>query len=336
MAKKAIIPVFIPHAGCPHDCVFCNQRSISGHAAPPDPEEVVRTVETALLKTGPGAELAFYGGSFTAIPATDQERYLLSARPFILDGRLGGIRVSTRPDAIDEETLDRLEKYGVGTVELGAQSMDDFVLLKSARGHTSADTAKASRLIKARGFALVLQMMVGLPCDSPEKDMETCEKLCALSPDAVRIYPVVVLKGTGLYDLWMRGEYEALSVEKAVDICAKLLPVFESAGIRVIRLGLNPSDDLSGGEAVAGAYHPAFGELVRSAVYLARASKLLESADARGKTAVFSVPEKRLSAFIGRGRSNLAALKEKFGLAGIRAVPDEAFRGDGIGLKFIR
>ena len=276
-ARASIIPVFIPHWGCPHACVFCNQRRISGVKHPADAETVRAEVERAraVLPRGERAELAFYGGSFTAIPAEQQEALLSAAKAYLDEGVLSSIRLSTRPDAIDADVLSRLHRYGVETIELGAQSLCDEVLQCAHRGHTAADVENASRLIRASGFRLILQMMTGLPGDSPERSIRTAKKIIALKPDGVRIYPTVIVRDTELYDRWRAGEYREHTVEDAVALCARLLPLFEKAGIPVIRLGLNPTEELSGGAAVAGAYHPALGELVRSRILRNRAEELL-------------------------------------------------------------
>ena len=179
-----------------------------------------------------------------------------AAKTYLDREEINAIRLSTRPDAIDETVLERLHRYGVETVELGAQSMDAQVLRRSARGHTAEDVERASKLIKASGFRLILQMMTGLPGDTAEKDIETARKIIALEPDGVRIYPTVIVRDTALYDMWRAGKYREHTVEDAVSVCAQLVPLFEAAGIPIIRLGLNPTDDLSGGDAAGGAYHP--------------------------------------------------------------------------------
>ena len=262
-ARESIIPVFVPHLGCPHNCVFCNQNRISGQLEPATPQTVIDEIENAaaFLPKGGKRQLAFYGGSFTAIPAAEQEALLGAAKTYLDRGEINAIRLSTRPDAIDETVLERLHRYGVETVELGAQSMDAQVLRRSARGHTAEDVEHASKLIKASGFRLILQMMTGLPGDTAEKDIETARKIIALEPDGVRIYPTVIVRDTALYDMWRAGKYREHTVEDAVSVCAQLVPLFEAAGIPIIRLGLNPTDDLSGGDAAGGAYHPALGEL---------------------------------------------------------------------------
>lgn len=326
--KQRIIPVFVPHLGCPNNCVFCNQRRISGAQGAPDREELVSIVEEALSKNADGTEiqLAFYGGSFTAIPFREQEELLEGVSPFVRDGRIKSLRVSTRPDAIDTEALDRLERYGVTTIELGAQSMCPEVLDASGRGHSPEDTVRASELIKARGFQLVLQMMTGLPGDTKERSIGTARKIISLGPWGVRIYPTVVLKDTPLYDLWQSGLYTPHSVEEAVDWCADILPMFESSGIKVIRLGLNPSEELSGGQAAAGAYHPAFGELVRSRILLRKAGALLRP-NPHGDSVILTVNPSDISAMVGQKRCNAELLCKEFGLKRLKIVGGNVERG---------
>ena len=328
-ARESIIPVFVPHLGCPNDCVFCNQRRISGQQLPAGPDTVKNAIESAaaFLPKGEKRQLAFYGGSFTAIPVCQQEALLTVARQYMERGDISSIRLSTRPDAIDDRVLDRLEAYGVETIELGAQSLDDGVLLLSGRGHTAEDVEKASRLIKARGFKLILQMMTGLPGDSPEKDIETAKKIIALNPDGVRIYPTVIVRDTALYDMWKAGAYEEHSVEDAVQVCAELLPLFEAAGIPVIRLGLNPSDDLSGGDAAGGAYHPALGEMVKSRIMLRKAEALLSSVKP-GSCILIEVPRGKSSQMTGQKRCNVLRLCEEFALAELKIKENPALEGE--------
>lgn len=314
--RKSIIPVFIPHLGCPHDCVFCNQKRISGSLLPACPEDVVRAVEEALPKCET-PQLAFYGGSFTAIPREQQLALLEAAAPYLADGRISSIRVSTRPDAISTEVLDVLWEKGVRTIELGSQSMDDSVLARSWRGHTAGDTEKASKLIKDRGFSLILQMMTGLPGSDREKDIISAKKIAALKPNGVRIYPTVIIRDTALADMWKEGKYEEHSVEAAAEVCGEILPIFEEAGIFVIRLGLNPSDELSGGDALGGAYHPAFGEIVKSRIYLEKARKMLRGTEA-GSSVVLGVNRACISQMSGQKRSNILSLMDEFALKELR------------------
>ena len=231
------------------------------------------------------------------------------------------IRLSTRPDAIDEAVLARLKSFGVSTVELGAQSMDDGVLRLSGRGHTAEDVRRASRLVKEAGFELILQMMTGLPGDTEEKSLHTTRELIALRPDGVRIYPTVIVRDTALYELWQHGQYREHTVEDAVALCAKLLPLFDAAGVPVIRLGLNPTEELSGGAAVAGAYHPALGELVRARILREKARALLQGVPP-GSRVTLAVRPRLLSQLVGQRRENLAFLTRELGLSSLEAKPD--------------
>ena len=320
-ARASVIPVFVPHLGCPHACVFCNQRRISGRERPASAEDVREALRLARAVPREGKrELAFYGGSFTAIPEKQQLSLLSAAKEALDAGEIDAVRLSTRPDAVDAAVLERLRAYGVETVELGAQSMDDTVLRASGRGHTAAEVRRASEMVKAAGFRLILQMMTGLPGDTPEKSVETARRIIACRPDGVRIYPTVIVRDTTLYELWRAGLYREHTVEDAVSVCARIVPLFEDAGIPVIRLGLNPTEELSDGAAVAGAYHPALGELVKSRILYDRAAALLEGT-APGSRVTIEVPPARLSQMIGQHRRNVTALRERFSLAELRVRP---------------
>ena len=265
--KKGNISIFVPHLGCPQQCSFCNQKTITGKEKQPTPEDVENAVETALKRKGFEYEIAFFGGSFTAIDREYMISLLEAAQPYIKDGRIKGIRISTRPDFIDGEILDILKKYGVSSIELGAQSMDDEVLKANLRGHTAKDVENAAKLIKEYGFELGLQMMTGLYKDTDEKAIKTAKRIIALKPETVRIYPTVVLKGTYLAELFEKEEYKPQTVDDAANLCTKLLPLFEEAKIKVIRLGLHASDDIKK-NMVGGAYHESFGEIVQSRIML--------------------------------------------------------------------
>ena len=319
MPKNSIIPVFVPHLGCPNNCVFCNQNRISGALEPATAETVINAIENAAALTPNESkrQLAFYGGSFTAIPAAMQLELFEAAKPYLDKGTIDSIRLSTRPDAIDEETLQRLKKYGVTTVELGAQSMDDRVLYLAGRGHTAAEVENASRMVKSAGFKLILQMMTGLPGDTEESTAETARRIIALEPDGVRIYPTVVVKDTELCDMWQRGEYTQHTVEDAVRFCSRIVPMFEAAGIPIIRMGLNPTEDLSGGDALGGAYHPALGELVYSRIMRNEAEKLLEGVK-EGSSVVLGVNSADISKAIGQQRCNIEYLTERFKLKNLK------------------
>ncbi len=261
--KKGNISIFVPHLGCPRQCSFCNQKTITGREKQPTPDDVKTAVETALKRKGYEYEIAFFGGSFTAIDREYMKSLLEAAYEYVKNGSVNGIRISTRPDFIDEEILDILKSYGVTSIELGAQSMDDEVLSANLRGHTAKDVENASKLIKDYGFELGLQMMTGLYKDTDEKAIQTAKKLIALEPETVRIYPTVVLKNTYLAELYEKEIYVPQNVDDAAELCTKLLPMFEEAGVKVIRLGLHASDDIKK-NMVAGAYHDSFGEIVES------------------------------------------------------------------------
>jgi len=323
-AKKSIIPVFIPHLGCSHECVFCNQKRISGSLLPALPGDVAKLLKASKAK---GAALAFYGGSFTALSEAEQIAFLKAAQPFLQDGTIAEIRLSTRPDCISEQGLALLKAYGVKTIELGAQSMDDAVLAVCSRGHTAQDTRNAAALVKAHGFELGLQMMTGLCGASAQSDEQTAREIASLSPDAVRIYPAVVIKDTRLAELFANGDYAQHTVAEAVELCARILPIFEAAEIPVIRLGLNPTEELSGGVAIAGAYHPAFGELVKGRIFLEKARALMTEIPS-GSEAVLRVNPSCVSQMAGQRRCNIKALLEEFSLAGLKICADEIKCGE--------
>lgn len=314
--KHVNIALFVAHIGCPNTCSFCNQCTISGKQETAKPADVKEAVETAVKSGCIGGQLAFFGGSFTAIDRAYMLELLKAAYPFVEDGSITGIRISTRPDAIDEEILDVLKKYGVESIELGAQSMSDDVLKKNRRGHSAADVVRASKLIKEHGFELGLQMMTGLFGDSDEGAVYTAQEIIKLNPDTVRIYPTVVLEGTELADLYRNGEYRPQTIDGAVKLCAKLLCMFEEHDIRVIRLGLHSGGGVEDGY-LAGAYHPAFRELCESEIYfnrvlseLEQASKLHDVSD-KGHSYKIFVNSKEISKMTGQKKTNIVKLKDK-------------------------
>lgn len=330
-ARECVIPVFVPHLGCPNDCVFCNQRRISGSTKPATAADVNKAIDAAaaLLPAGAKRQLAFYGGSFTAIPVPEQLALLSAAKRRLDAGDIDALRLSTRPDAIDGAVLKRLRDFGVETVELGAQSMCDEVLALSGRGHTALDVENASQIIKSAGFRLILQMMTGLPGDTKARSVDTARRIIALKPDGVRIYPTVIVRDTALYDLWQAGLYQEHTVYAAVDYCAALVPLFESAGIPIIRMGLNPTDELSGGAAAGGAYHPALGELVKARIMLDTARDKLNSAAVAPHSAVtLGVNSKQISQMAGQHRGNIAALTAEFDLAALKIRPADVKPGE--------
>lgn len=323
--KKGNISLFIPHLGCPHKCSFCNQNTITGKQSQPSADDVRAAVETALRKKNYDYEIAFFGGSFTAIDREYMLSLLKAAYDYVKDGRVNGIRISTRPDCIDEEVLDILKKYGVTSIELGAQSMDDEVLRANFRGHTAEDVENASRLIKSYGFELGLQMMTGLYFDTDEKAVQTAQKIIDLAPDTVRIYPTVVLKNTYLAKLYEDELYKPQTVDDAANLCTKIVPMFEKAGIRVIRLGLHSSPELKK-NMIAGAFHDSFGEIVKSRYML---NKILKYPPADYEIMVNS---KSVSQLKGQQKRNIYFLMEE-GYNIKVTVNDKVAAGD---IKIIR
>lgn len=304
------IALFVAHVGCPNMCSFCNQHIISGKQETATAADVDAAVKTALDSGCCDGQLAFFGGSFTAIERPYMMELLRAAKPHIDRGEITGIRISTRPDAIDDEVLTILLEYGVKAIELGAQSMDDDVLLKNRRGHTADDVRHASKLIKAYGFELGLQMMTGLYGDTEEGAIKTAEEIIKLQPETVRIYPTVVLEGTELADLYNAGKYKPETLDEAVETCAKLLPMFEDAGIKVIRLGLHSGGNVEDGY-IAGAYHPAFRELVEGQIYFEKAlTKLSQFEGGEDHTYKIFVNPKEISKMTGQKRQNIVQLRD--------------------------
>ena len=309
--KHANISIFVPHNGCKNRCVFCNQVRISGQAEEPTGEYVAELCSSHLAENADReCEIAFFGGSFTAIRREYMLELLDAAYPFVKSGAAAGIRISTRPDAITPEILEILKSHGVTAIELGAQSMDDRVLRLNRRGHTAADVKGASALIKAGGFSLGLQMMIGLygEGDSRAAASYTAGELIALKPDTVRIYPTLVVKDTELYDLYQKGEYQQLELDTAVDITANLLLSFKNNNISVIRAGLHSDASLRANQA-AGPFHPAFRELCEARIMRGAIDELLCGLPAGGYTV--AVAERGESRAVGNRKSNLIYFEQK-------------------------
>ncbi len=309
----------MPHNGCPHQCSFCNQRGITGQNVQPTPNDVAAAIETA-IKSGvdtQNTEIAFFGGSFTAIDRDYMVSLLDAAKPYIKE--FYGIRCSTRPDAINREILDLLKSYGVTSIELGAQSMCDDVLLKNERGHSSTDVVKSSNLIKDYGISLGLQMMTGLYGSDIEKDYYTAEKIAELCPDTVRIYPTITMKNTRLEDLYKSGKYVPYNEEETISVCAHILNLFYSKDINVIRVGLHYSKDLTDNK-IAGYYHPAFREICESRIFYNKLLESLSNSCNKGDYTVY-VGQKFLSKAVGQKKSNIIRLREKG--YNIKFVPDD-------------
>ncbi len=305
-AVHSNISVFVPHIGCPNMCSFCNQRHITGKVFAPRAVDVSAAVETAVKspKYDPKTtEIAFFGGSFTAINRNYMTELLKTAAAYVENGTVCGIRISTRPDAVDGEVLELLKKYRVTAIELGAQSLDNRVLGMNNRGHTAEDVVKAAALIREYGFELGLQMMTGLYCDNDETALETVRGIIKMRPDTVRIYPTIVLKDTDLAALYADGIYKPQSLDDAVDLATKMLLMFYDAGIRVIRLGLHSIENKA---YIAGPWHPAFSELCQSKIYFDKAKNELKE---KGDYSLF-VNKSSVSKMTGQKRSNLAKLAE--------------------------
>lgn len=309
--KHSNISIFVPHVGCPHKCAFCDQRTITGEEKLPHAEDVWRSCTRALgeVSDPDDTEIAFFGGSFTAIPREYMTELLDEAKKFVGKGRFKGIRISTRPDCINDEILAILKDSGVTAIELGAQSMCDDVLLKNERGHSAQDVFDAARLIRSYGFELGLQLMVGLWGSDMEKERQSMEAIISIRPDTVRIYPVVILRGTRLGELFLSGEYLPMEFDDVVGLCAEMIERFEAENIRVIKCGLHASEFVEK-DMVGGFYHPAFRELCESLIY----RRLFEQETDRVKgckEAHFSVDRRELSKALGQKRSNVIYFESK-------------------------
>ena len=322
--KKGNISIFVPHSGCPCQCSFCNQKTITGKSQQPTADDVRSAVEKALKHKNFEYEIAFFGGSFTAIDKAYMTELLEAAHQYADCQQIKGIRISTRPDCISAEILELLKSYGVTSIELGAQSMDDGVLEANRRGHTAQAVARASRLIKSYGFELGLQMMTGLYTDTLEKDIKTAEKIIELQPKTVRIYPTVVLKNTYLAELYTEEKYNPPGVDDSAYICSILVPMFEKAGIKIIRIGLHSSEDVKK-NMLAGGFHDSFGEIVKSRIMV---NKILELPP--GDYQVF-VNEKSLSKLKGNKKSNIYLLMERG--YNIKIITDNGLAVDELRIK---
>jgi len=324
--RHVVIPIFVPHKGCPFDCIYCNQKTISGQTEEMTEEKMRQIVDAHLssIREGTYVEIGFYGGSFTGIEKEQQLSFLKTANEYIAQNKVKGIRLSTRPDYINEEILDYLKEHNVSTIELGVQSLDEEVLEKSCRGHKADDVFASSALIKRYGNNLGIQTMIGLPGSTREKDCLTAQKVVELSPQIVRIYPTLVIRGTYLEKMYYAGLYTPLRIEEATDLCAELLDLYESNKIKVIRMGLQATDNINeGSDVVAGPFHPAFRQLVESKLMLNRIEKAIAENGLEGEKRIALITgEKNISNVVGQKRSNIDYLKHKYGFSDVivRAV----------------
>lgn len=299
-AKKHILPFFIPHLGCPQQCVFCDQHKIAGQE-PPTAEQIAAAINALPAESAADFELAFYGGSFTALPLDLQAYYLTPARRALVEGRLGSVRVSTRPDCISPQIMALLRRYGVGTVELGVQSMQDEVLQRARRGHTAAQALAALRLLRQAGFSAGVQLMPGLPGESLAACLAGASRLLRERPDMLRIYPTVVLQDTSLADLYQQGQYQPLNLDEAAAITLALKIMAEDLNIKVIRMGLQSSETLNS-QVLAGPYHQAFGSLVLGLYWR---YKILWALRKWPGVRQIALARRDISAAIGHKRQNL-------------------------------
>ncbi|SDX72066.1 Radical SAM superfamily protein [Lutibacter oricola] len=296
--KHCNIPIFIPELACPHQCVFCNQEKISNTLSIPSAKEIKTLIDNYLETISEGTEIniAFFGGSFTGIPKDEMIGYLKIAYKYVKEGKVQGIRISTKPDYITNPILDTLEKYGVTAIELGAQSTNNKVLVKSGRGHKFDAIEKASKLIKQRNFELGLQMMLGLPHDTLNLSIQTAKDIVRLKADTTRIYPTLVVKDTVLEKMYNRGDYKVLSMDEAIVWSKEALKIFTKANIKVLRVGLHPSEELEPGKSlIAGPIHPSFKEMVLSALWK---DYLHEKLIPKGKS-IIKVAQNQLNYAIG-------------------------------------
>ena len=318
--RKYVIPVFVPHLGCPNDCIFCNQKSISGQKKNITKEDAKKIIDEFIegIKDKQGEkEIAFFGWSFTAIEESKQEELLNLAYEYIKAGKVNSIRISTRPDYIDKTILKRLKKYKVKTIELGVQSANNYILERAGRGHTFEDVQKASKLIRRYGFKLGHQMMVGLPESTRTDEINTAKALIKLKPKMVRIYPVLVIKGTKLEKEYQEGTYKPLTVVQAVETCKELVRMFDNKNIDIIRIGLQNTDEISDpenkeSEVVAGPFHPAFRQLVESAMWYDAIVNKIKKLNAKVKEVEVTVNPIDVNNVIGHKKENVQKLKDTY------------------------
>ena len=330
--KPFIIPIFIPHAGCPQRCVFCNQSSITGVRSKLSQKDVRDQIE-AFLKFKNArrnkVQIAFFGGNFLGMPEDEIQRLLAEAAEYVKTRRINSIRFSTRPDTIDRKRLDMIKIFPVATIELGVQSMDERVLSATKRGHSAADTEKAIQRLKELNYEVGVQLMVGLPGDTPERLIASAQRVAHLKPDFIRIYPTVVLAGSPLAAWYRKGDYVPLSMEEAVSQVKNLYLLFKSENIRIIRMGLQASENLENGSTIiAGPYHSAFGHLVYSEIFLDMAVEQIQSSALNTDSISIRANPGNVSKLRGLRNRNIEILKKKFGFESVAVRPDDALAED--------
>jgi len=331
--KEYIIPIFVPHLGCPYKCTFCDQTKISGQQKQVTAEDVRETIEYYLKNFRDDSkyvEVAFFGGSFTAIDEKIQNELLEAANEYIAKGKVNSIRISTRPDYITKDILKRLKRYKVKTIELGVQSTNDYILSKCQRGHTFEDVKKASKLIRWNRFILGHQMMIGLPESTKLDEMNTAKQLIKLKPKIVRIYPVLVIKGTKLEEEYQAGEYLPLTVEQAVDRSKEVMQLFNQKKIQVIRLGLQNTEEIAdpnadSSQVVAGPYHPAFRQLVEDSMWYEEIVGQIKKFNVKVKQVKIKANPENVNNIIGHKKENILKLKEIYEVD-VTVEPDEQIK----------
>ena len=320
MKKEYIIPIFVPHLGCKECCTFCNQRTISGEKKQVTAEDVTKTIEYYLKNFKDEhkcVEVAFFGGSFTAIEREKQEELLTAVQPYIKNKKVDSIRLSTRPDAIDKSILKMLKKYHVKTIELGVQSSNNYILARCKRGHSFEDVIKASKLIRLYGFNLGHQIMVGLPDSNEKDDIQTAKDSIKLRPKMVRIYPVLVIKGTELEEEYEKGDFIPLTVSQAVERSKEIVKLFNQKHIQIIRVGLQNTDTITDvskkeSEVIAGPYHPAFGQLVEDSIWYDKIVEKIKNINAKVIKVEIEANPKNINNIIGHKKENIKKLKDTY------------------------
>ncbi len=328
-----IIPVFIRHTGCPHTCIFCNQNTITGKKSEPLTPEYIRTsIDTFLkYKNKDKVQISFYGGTFLGLPNDDISMMLSEASKYIEKGMADSIRFSTRPDSITEEKITLIKNFPVKTIEIGTQSMVDTVLIRADRGHSAADTITAVRLLKKHGFETGVQLMAGLPGDTEETILESTKQVINLVPDFVRIYPAIIFKNTGLAQLFTTGNYTPLKLNKCVTIVKKMYLLFTKNKIPVIRMGLQSSSDFeTGDDIIAGPYHPAFGHLIFSSIFLDMAREAISGQEKSLASIIFHVNTKDISKMRGLKNENISVLSKELKCTNIQVKSDNTLKLNSI------
>ncbi|OAA94371.1 elongator complex protein 3 [Clostridium coskatii] len=330
--KHYIIPIFVPNEGCPHNCVFCDQTAITGNEEKVDACFTRNTINQYLKtikRENSVVEVSFFGGTFTAIPMERQNELLSVAKEYKDRGDIDLIHMSTRPDYIDKSILDNLKSYSVDVIELGVQSLNEEVLIKSGRGHSADDVVKASSLIREYGFTLGHQIMLGLPSDTFEKDMETVKRSVLMNPDIYRLYPALVIKGTFMETMYKKGVYKPYTLDEAVDICRNLYYILRKNKINVIRMGLQPTEEINvGKDVIAGPFHPAFRELVEGSIY----NSMIEDSISEyyEGNVVIKINNRDISKLYANKRKYFNEMKKKFGKCFVKVIQDLSISRENI------